>query len=251
MYKLCKKCQILKNVDDFSLNSKAKDKKQTNCKLCQNESNKIRQRIRKKEDPIYRESIRLINQEYKSRPEYQQQKKLYKKTFNEKNKEKNREWLRKWTNNNREHVNAEAKFRQRRRRAEDINFKILGNLRHRIWLALRGNIKSQVTAALLGCSIEEFKTFLENQFKAGMTWENYGPIWHIDHIIPCVSFDLSQPKEQQKCFHYSNMRPLWATTDIAEEFGDTDTIGNLNRPKFIKEPVSGLFREERIHTLLV
>lgn len=42
-----------------------------------------------------------------------------------------------------------------------------------------------------------------------MTWANYGE-WHIDHILPCASFNLSDYKEQQKCFHYTNLQPLWA-----------------------------------------
>ncbi len=42
-----------------------------------------------------------------------------------------------------------------------------------------------------------------------MSWSNYGT-WHLDHIVPCVAFDLSQLEEQKKAFHYSNLQPLWA-----------------------------------------
>lgn len=43
-----------------------------------------------------------------------------------------------------------------------------------------------------------------------MSWENYGVGgWHIDHIIPCASFELTDGDEQRKCFHYSNLQPLW------------------------------------------
>jgi hypothetical protein len=64
---------------------------------------------------------------------------------------------------------------------------------------------------LLGCSINFLKKYLEDRFKEGMLWRNYGIYgWHIDHIIPCYNFDLSKLEEQNKCFHYSNLQPLWA-----------------------------------------
>lgn len=75
--------------------------------------------------------------------------------------------------------------------------------------ALRGKGKKcATTVALLGISLEGAKTHIENQFKNGMSWSNAGE-WHIDHIIPCASFDLSDPEQQKKCFHYTNLQPLW------------------------------------------
>jgi hypothetical protein len=55
----------------------------------------------------------------------------------------------------------------------------------------------------------ELRAHLEHQFKDGMTWDNHGE-WHIDHIKPCVQFDLTDPEQQKECFHYTNMQPLWA-----------------------------------------
>lgn len=45
-----------------------------------------------------------------------------------------------------------------------------------------------------------------------MNWSNHGhgkDKWIIDHIIPCAAFDLTKPEDQQKCFHYTNIQPLW------------------------------------------
>ena len=68
---------------------------------------------------------------------------------------------------------------------------------------------------LIGCSLEELKKHLESQFKPGMSWKNRGRNgWHIDHIKPCASFDLSKSEEQHKCFHYSNLQPLWAKENL-------------------------------------
>lgn len=83
-------------------------------------------------------------------------------------------------------------------------------MKDRIRNALKGKTKSESTLKLLGCPIYEFRKHLESQFTKGMNWSNYGYYgWHIDHIRPCARFDLSKPEEQQKCFHYTNLQPLW------------------------------------------
>jgi len=96
----------------------------------------------------------------------------------------------------------------------DIHFRIGMNLRHRANMALRGTVKSKRTMELLGTSIDNFWSHLESKFKPGMTRNNYGKRWHIDHIIPCASFDLTKPEEQFKCFHYTNLQPLWAKENL-------------------------------------
>ena len=79
-----------------------------------------------------------------------------------------------------------------------------------IWY-MKGNEKAYKTIELLGCSIPEFKEYLEKLFKDGMNWDNYGYYgWHVDHILPCAYFDLSDPKQQRLCFHYTNLQPLWS-----------------------------------------
>jgi len=54
---------------------------------------------------------------------------------------------------------------------------------------------------------------LESLFLPGMSWENRH-LWHIDHVLPCAAFDLTNPKEQRRCFHYTNLQPLWALDNI-------------------------------------
>jgi len=62
---------------------------------------------------------------------------------------------------------------------------------------------------LIGCSIDFYKQYLEQQFKPDMTWINHGILWEIDHIKQCASFDLIYSEEQQKCFNYINTQPLY------------------------------------------
>ena len=70
---------------------------------------------------------------------------------------------------------------------------------------------------VVGYALDELKKHLEKQFANNMTWENYGRNgWHIDHIRPCASFDLSEPAQQRECFHYSNLQPLWAKDNLAK-----------------------------------
>ena len=80
-------------------------------------------------------------------------------------------------------------------------------------IALHGGSKSVGTIELLGCTVVELTSRFEALFTPGMTWENMGE-WHIDHIRPCASFDLTDPEQQRQCFHYTNLQPLWAEDNL-------------------------------------
>lgn len=98
---------------------------------------------------------------------------------------------------------------RRERLKNDINFKIAHTLRIRINKHLRNHDLSAVTE--LGCTIEELVIYLENKFKPGMTWENHSlKGWHIDHITPLASFDLTDEIQFKQACHYTNLQPLWA-----------------------------------------
>jgi hypothetical protein len=104
----------------------------------------------------------------------------------------------------------------------NANLRFSFSLRNRINIVLKSNVKTTSTEELIGCSIDELRTRFERLFQSGMTWDNHGTgkngkgmkEWHIDHIKPCSSFDLSKIEEQHKCFHYSNLQPLWAKDNL-------------------------------------
>jgi hypothetical protein len=104
----------------------------------------------------------------------------------------------------------------RNKRKTDLHYRIKDNISRRIRDALRKSRKSKRTLELLGCSPRELRDYLTSKFQNGMSWDNYGE-WHIDHIRPCASFNLTKPKEQEKCFHYSNLQPLWARDNLSKK----------------------------------
>lgn len=113
---------------------------------------------------------------------------------------------------------SREKNRELERQRAKLRFQRNPNFRIRIYLGNRlrdllkrsGKRKSKSTLSLLGCSIEDFWIYLESKFEPGMTRENHGKVWHIDHIMPCVIFDLTKPEHQKRCFHFSNLQPLFA-----------------------------------------
>jgi hypothetical protein len=105
---------------------------------------------------------------------------------------------------------------ERKRSARDPLFRLTRNLRKRIRSVLLG-CKSAASAELIGCSSEELKLYLEQYFKPGMNWDNYGTSWHVDHIIAISTFsNLLDPEQQQECFRFTNLQPLWGTENMSK-----------------------------------
>ncbi len=88
------------------------------------------------------------------------------------------------------------------------------NLRSRIHQSLRKKSISTNTLRLLGCSLAELMTHLESQFADNMSWDNYGTLWHVDHIIPLASFDLTNREHLRAACHWTNLQPLEATANF-------------------------------------
>ncbi len=160
------------------------------------------QRKRQKEKP---ESYLIYLENTKEK------RKEYQKIYREKNKEKAKEHKRNHYLKNKDKIIKRERDRFRNKYNNDTEFKIKSCLRRRLLNSIKNNSKSGSAIELLGCSIKEFKEYISSKFKDGMTWDNYGvKTWHIDHIKPCASFDLTKEEEQKQCFHYTNMQPLWA-----------------------------------------
>lgn len=210
--KTCNKCFKEKLKNEFSNKSNC-------CKKCKSEYDKIYKKLNK--DKVRKEYKRNIDQYKKRNKEYHTSE--INKFYNLKNREKNKEWFQ--LNKKRILKNIKKKYK------EDLNFKLVHSLRTRFYQSLKKGVKFKSIIKLLDCSIEDCKKYLESKFTPEMTWDNHGKIWEIDHIIPCIKFDLSKLEEQKKCFSYKNLQPLFKTTEIAESFGYKNIIGNRNKPK--------------------
>ena len=98
-------------------------------------------------------------------------------------------------------------------RRNNIQRKIADNLRNRLYAAVKNKYKAGSAVSDLGISIDGFIDYFESKFKTGMMWENHGE-WHIDHIRPLSSFDLTDREQFIKACHYTNLQPLWAAENI-------------------------------------
>jgi len=132
---------------------------------------------------------------------------------------------------------------RRNRRRHDPAYRLVTCLRARCRDFLTGSSKSAPTLELLGCSLEHLRAHLQSQFEPGMAWDNHGfgpSCWHIDHIRPCASFDLSDPAQQRECFGYKNLRPRWHFDNLSKgaKFGGRDFNLRNSEPTPTALPVS-------------
>jgi hypothetical protein len=183
--KKCAKCGIEKNEEEFYKHKSHKDGLFSICKSCQKEY-------------------------YKNNHE---KAKEYQKEYYKNNSEKHKETTKQWRKNNKNKIQAYNTEKYH----SDPQFNIALRLRSRLGIALRaqGANKAGRTEELVGLPFEELKKYIESLFIDGMTWENR-KLWHIDHIKPVSSFDLTNPEEQKKCFHYTNLQPLWAEENLTK-----------------------------------
>ena len=130
--------------------------------------------------------------------------------WRKKNRKKLWAYGRKYYAENAERLKGEV----HRRSTATLEARLLATCRKRISGFIRRKEGRPGTRELLGCTLPEFRDYLEKRFPKGCTWENYGSEWHIDHIIPCAAFDLQDAKQLRQCFHFTNLRPLRASVNL-------------------------------------
>ncbi len=184
--KICSKCEIEKDDSEFYSKSAKKYCKECGRKMCKEykERNK--------------EKIKEYNKEYK-----------------EKNKEKIKEKNKEYNIKNKEIIQEKRTIYQKERRYNDINYKLRESISKRIRKLLKSKY-SEKSKELIGCTLDEVKKWLEYNFYGNINWENHGSIWHIDHVIPCSLFDLTNSEHRKICFSWANIQPLYCEKNLSK-----------------------------------
>ena len=117
---------------------------------------------------------------------------------------------------NKKAVNKQVTQYQVERMKRDPLFKLERRLRSRIYDAFTAQNKTKTnrTWKYIDCSPPFFQKWIEFQLYDGMTLDNYGKIWHIDHVKPCSSFNLENESEVKECFCWKNLRPYLANKNL-------------------------------------
>jgi len=140
--------------------------------------------------------------------------KVYEKTYRDLNKDKIKIVKKSYQRINRDKINKTKRNYRSYKRNTDVQYTLSESLRNRLRRSLSGTYVGSVIE-YLGCTVSELKTYLESKFQPGMTWDNYGYYgWHIDHIKPLASFDLTDREQLLEACHYTNLQPLWAIDNL-------------------------------------
>lgn len=124
--------------------------------------------------------------------------------WTEKHKDEHRAYHKQFAKDNRAYYNNYEK----QRNDNDPSYKLSRLLRGRFNKAVKNKAKKGSAVRDLGCSILGFKLYIENQFEDGMTWENHGKVWELDHVVPLCCYDLTDFMEVQEACNWLNIQPL-------------------------------------------
>jgi hypothetical protein len=203
--KICKKCNVEKELCEFVKDKSKKSGVRGCCKECNRKKYyKNRENILKEKKEYYIKNREEIIEKVKTRNilNFEKRKKYLK------------EYVPKYRKKNLKKLNSYHKIRNKEKRKKDPIFRLINSARSAVNRYL--NKKNLRTFDIIGCSPQELKEHLEKQFKEGMNWENHGKYgWHIDHIIPLSS--AKNEDELKKLCYYKNLQPLWALENILKK----------------------------------
>jgi hypothetical protein len=190
--KRCPRCGIEKSSDSFSRNKASRDGLQSSCKPCRQ---------------IIIKAWREKNFEHV---------KQYGDHYRETHREERRQYNQQWRKQN----GAYWRSYQNERLRTNIDYRLRNYIGRAIRRAINKNRQS--VFAKLGYSIEELRNHLASLFQPGMSWDNYGTHWHLDHVIPQSWFNLHDENgideyEVKLCWSLQNLQPMWTTENLEKK----------------------------------
>ena len=204
----CPKCGCTQVHDQyFSINRKGLYKK--TCNKCL-ERTKLYREINKDKFEQYSKQYREDNKQHK---------KQYDKQYREDNKQHIKQQKKQYDKQYHEDKRHYCEHNTQKQQCKicDPQGHLRSIVSNRIHKALKSD-KTERSIEYLGCTIAEFKTHIESQFKENMTWENFGD-WHIDHIVPIkYKKDGQNPTLEDviERLHWKNTQPMWAEDNIVK-----------------------------------
>lgn len=192
-HKTCASCNASKVLAEFSRYVYSLDGLQSYCKPCAIEKLKLR-------DP---NELRVYYKEYEQ-------------------SDRGKARQKKYYDSHRESRVANAVKWNREAKKTNLQVRLRAVLRGRLALALKNQLRGRSgkkggsAIQELGCTAAELIVYLEGQFRDGMSWNNYGTVWHIDHIKPLSRYDLTLRTHVAEVCHFTNLRPLLARENLSK-----------------------------------
>lgn len=207
--RVCTKCLLDLNADQFSKRSASADGINTRCKACISEIKK-QYRVKNLYEQRYKDRRRRAR--LRDKINAKQRANYWK------NPEKAKSRSKYYRDNNKGRILARNKIYYREKLSSDPRFK----LRRSFWKMLRrttqasGVKKKGPTIRCLGYGVEKLKNRLEFNFSPGMSWDNYGTAWNIDHKIPLSKFFGRCEYRPHVVNALSNLQPMWVKENCAK-----------------------------------
>jgi len=220
-FKKCSRCKKIKPINEFYKNKQKRDGLYCWCKYCErerynlwklNNPEKVKEKYRRiKRRNLEKDKIRF--REYKKNN--REKIKIKSHIYYELNKEIIKKRNKRWYENNKEHIKQYRKKYYQDIYKYNIKAKISKRMSCAIWRSLKMGKNGNHWKDLVGFTLQELMQHLENQFREGMSWDNYGK-WHIDHIRPVSNFNFSSYKDSEfkECWALENLQPLWAKENL-------------------------------------
>lgn len=214
--KTCTKCSVSQPLTAFNKNRRYPDGLTYYCKTCIKTNNADRYATAREGRIVYAREYREKNRERmrgRARDRHVQNRGrnvTAMRVYYSENRVRIVEARKAWRKRNRAAITAAL----RHRRHVDPAYKMYHNYRVRLRSLLRGGRTTLRFRDLVGCSTEDLRLHIEAQFLPGMSWDNHGPVWHIDHVLPLSWADPTSDDDLRRVLHHTNLRPLWARENL-------------------------------------